>query len=234
MPTADGVGILTSVTSPDNPSLLVNRNNGTITKVDTATSPPTLTVIYTGGTRGDLVATGSDGCLYATQTTSILKITAADGSCPFAAVVCTKVSTVPRVNLATANATAAYDDKQLTLTDGGVDGDHCGNRNESSDWTQIGGPTGTPHPVPPSGTLTLSPEKATSAVVGQQHPYTVTAVDADGVPVAGLASMSPSRGPRPAAPLKHLAASHRRDGSRHDRPTPARGLGPTPSTPRRC
>ena len=204
VPTADGVGLVENPQSPDNPNLIVNSNNGTITEVDTSTSPATQSLIYKDGTRGDLVATGTDGCLYATQTFTILKITAADGSCPFETVSCSKLSTVPRVTVTTADGAVGYDDTKLTLTDGGIDGDHCGNRNESSDWTQIGGPVGDARPVPPSGTLTLSPEKVSSATVGLAHPSTVAAMDADGQPVAGLSVDVAVTGTSTAGAVRHL------------------------------
>jgi hypothetical protein len=79
VPTADGIAIATDLTF-----LLVNRNDGKITKVDLTTSPVKLTDIFTGGSRGDFTAVGPDGCLYATQSASIIKVTNADGSCSLA------------------------------------------------------------------------------------------------------------------------------------------------------
>src|SRR5205807_3087927 len=66
---------------PETPFLFGNRNDGIITKVDLTTTPPTLTDIFTGGTRGDFAAVGFDGCLYATQTDRVVKVTNADGTC---------------------------------------------------------------------------------------------------------------------------------------------------------
>src|SRR5207248_4124079 len=79
VPSVDGVAVAASPTG--HPFLLTDRNDGTITKIDLATDPPTLTDIVTGGTRGDFIAVGADGCVYATQSTSIVKVTNADGSC---------------------------------------------------------------------------------------------------------------------------------------------------------
>src|SRR6059036_1720940 len=62
----------------------INRNGGIITKVDLTTTPPTFTDIFTGGTRGDFTAVGPDGCLYATQSDRVIKLTNADGSCSLA------------------------------------------------------------------------------------------------------------------------------------------------------
>lgn len=78
VPFIDGTAISAN---PNVPFLYGNRNDGIITKVDLTTTPPTLTNIFTGGSRGDFVAVGPDGCLYATQTDRILKVTNADGSC---------------------------------------------------------------------------------------------------------------------------------------------------------
>jgi hypothetical protein len=78
VPYVDGLAI-SSV--PNAPFLYGNRNDGIITKIDLTTAPATLTDIYSGGGRGDFVAVGFDGCLYATQSDRILKVTNADGSC---------------------------------------------------------------------------------------------------------------------------------------------------------
>lgn len=78
VPSIDGMAISAN---PSTPFLYGNRNDGIITKVDLTTSSPTLTNIVTGGTRGDFAAVGPDGCLYATQTDRVLKVTNADGTC---------------------------------------------------------------------------------------------------------------------------------------------------------
>jgi len=81
VPTADGIALQANPGNPSHPFLYVNDNDGTITKVDTTTAPPTLTQIYTGGSRGDFDTVGPDGCLYAIQTDRVIKITNSDGSC---------------------------------------------------------------------------------------------------------------------------------------------------------
>lgn len=63
------------------PFLYVNRNDGIITKIDLTTTPPTQLDILTGGTRGDLVTVDSQGCLFATQSTTIVKLTDPAGAC---------------------------------------------------------------------------------------------------------------------------------------------------------
>ncbi|MGH9126659.1 MAG: hypothetical protein ACRDZ8_18315, partial [Acidimicrobiales bacterium] len=64
--------------------LAVNRNDGEIDLVDFADlNNVVITAIVTGGTRGDFVTTGPDGCLYATQSTEVDKVTNAGGGCDF-------------------------------------------------------------------------------------------------------------------------------------------------------
>jgi sugar lactone lactonase YvrE len=61
--------------------LAVNENNGNIMMVTLTTGAQTL--IASGGTRGDFVTVGADGCLYATQSASIERVTKSDGTCNF-------------------------------------------------------------------------------------------------------------------------------------------------------
>jgi hypothetical protein len=68
------------------PTLFVAGPDGTINEINQATTPPTVTAIITGGTRTDGMIVGPDRCLYATQSTSIEKLTNADGSCSFSPV----------------------------------------------------------------------------------------------------------------------------------------------------
>jgi len=97
VPSIDGIAVAAGPDPRLPPFLLANRNDGSITKIDLSTSPPTLTDIVTGGTRGDFTAAGPDGCFYATQSTSIVKVTNADGSCATA-----PTSAVPQLGLAPA------------------------------------------------------------------------------------------------------------------------------------
>ena len=87
----DGVAIEPNPANPSKPFLYLNRNDGIITRIDTAAAPPNVfscndagapcTNIYTGGSRGDLAAVGPTGCLFATQSDRVIKITNADGTC---------------------------------------------------------------------------------------------------------------------------------------------------------
>jgi streptogramin lyase len=78
VPTIDGIAVSAD---PDIPFLYGNRNDGIITKIDATVTPPALSDIFKGGTRGDFVTVGPDGCLYATQTDRVLRVTNADGTC---------------------------------------------------------------------------------------------------------------------------------------------------------
>jgi hypothetical protein len=93
---ADGVAF---ASNPLNPAgfLVVNRNDGIMTLLDLSQNPATQTNIVTGASRGDFVAVGPDGCLYATMTDRILKVTKDDGTCPFVA-----TSAFPSITLAPA------------------------------------------------------------------------------------------------------------------------------------
>ena len=98
-PFGDGDGMALSAT-PGTPFLYINRNGGIITKVDLTTTPPTFTDIVTGGSRGDFAAVGPDGCLYATQSDRVIKVTNADGTClppPLGPLVPTTPSSLPPV-----------------------------------------------------------------------------------------------------------------------------------------
>jgi hypothetical protein len=74
-------GIAVAADSSSAPTLFVNSNNGSIRRITQSTTPATMAFVATGGTRGDFVTVGPDGCLYATQTSSIEKVSNADGSC---------------------------------------------------------------------------------------------------------------------------------------------------------
>jgi hypothetical protein len=82
---ADGMAI---AVNPANPSqaqfLFVNDNFGNMTKIDLTQNPVVLSTVFSGGSRGDFVTVGGDGCAYATQTDEIVRLSNADGSCPFA------------------------------------------------------------------------------------------------------------------------------------------------------
>jgi hypothetical protein len=79
VPHGDGLAFGLPQGSGAIPFLMINRIDGTVTRVDLTTGATT--DILTGGTRGDFAAVDSHGCLYVTQSDRIVRITAADGSC---------------------------------------------------------------------------------------------------------------------------------------------------------
>ncbi|MEA2360917.1 MAG: hypothetical protein QOD71_62, partial [Thermoleophilaceae bacterium] len=84
VPNADGIGLAANPDPSVQPFIIVNRTDGQITKVDLSVDPPALSTVLTNGSRGDFVTVGLDGCLYATQTDRVLKITLADNTCDLA------------------------------------------------------------------------------------------------------------------------------------------------------
>jgi len=78
VPQADGLAF-GAHSSGEPPYLVTNRNNGTVTRVDFASGlRPTSSDIFSGGSRGDFAAVDSNGCLYVTQSSSVVRI-ARDG-----------------------------------------------------------------------------------------------------------------------------------------------------------
>ncbi len=101
VPQIDGIAVAAGTDSTQPTAIFGNRNDGKITKVDLTKNPVELRDIVTGGTRGDFSAVGPDGCLYATQSTTVAKVTNADGTCSFA-----PTTAVPILGLAPATQTA--------------------------------------------------------------------------------------------------------------------------------
>jgi hypothetical protein len=80
----DGIAVAATRVPGQPPFIFVNQNNGVISKVDLTLSPPATSTVTSGGSRGDFVTVGPDGCLYATQTDRVIRVTNADGSCSLA------------------------------------------------------------------------------------------------------------------------------------------------------
>lgn len=78
---ADGLTFGVHPPSDGLPFLIANRNDGTVTRVDFGDGAPSTTDIFTGGSRGDFAAVDSNGCLYITQTNSVVRISGADNTC---------------------------------------------------------------------------------------------------------------------------------------------------------
>lgn len=110
IPFADGIAIDVGKGTGSADALFVNRNDGVMTRLDLGASPPNASEIFHGGSRGDFTAVGPDGCLYATQSTTILRITRADGTCSFA-----PTSALPQLGLSPVAKTVTTGSPQ-TLT----------------------------------------------------------------------------------------------------------------------
>jgi sugar lactone lactonase YvrE len=82
VPNADGVAI--GAVEGADPFVVVNGTDGNVTRVDFTKSPAEKTPVLTEGTRGDFVAVDSRGCLYATQTATVVRITPAGRACDLA------------------------------------------------------------------------------------------------------------------------------------------------------
>jgi hypothetical protein len=80
VPSADGIGV-GAAPSGDAPVLLVNRTDGKVTRVDFSKTPPAQQDVVTGGSRGDFVAVSSRGCLFITQTSSVVRVEAPGRKC---------------------------------------------------------------------------------------------------------------------------------------------------------
>jgi sugar lactone lactonase YvrE len=83
VPEADGIAFGAPVTGQPQ-FLVVNRNDGVLTRVDmNDNGGSTQTNVFTGGTRGDFVTVDSYGCLFITQSTSIVRIGGTGNTCAF-------------------------------------------------------------------------------------------------------------------------------------------------------
>jgi sugar lactone lactonase YvrE len=83
VPHADGVAVGVPKAGED-PFIVVNRTDGNVTRVDFSKSPPQQSPVLSGGLRGDFVAVDSHGCLFATQTSSVLRIAPPNNHCDLA------------------------------------------------------------------------------------------------------------------------------------------------------
>jgi sugar lactone lactonase YvrE len=82
VPNADGVAFAAHALTDPLPFLVANRNDGIVTRVGLTSGSPSETNIFSGGSRGDFAAVDSQGCLYITQTSSIVRMTGPNGRCP--------------------------------------------------------------------------------------------------------------------------------------------------------
>jgi hypothetical protein len=160
IPNLDGIAV---GVGPAGRFLVTARTTGIITKVDLSQTPAAKVDILTGGTRGDFVAVGFDGCMYATQTSSIIRITNAGGSCSF---IPTTPEDVPPSTTAVpspaANA-AGWNRGDVTVTLHAVDGPPPqGSGIERILTILTGASDETVASAGPDGVRTITAEKATT------------------------------------------------------------------------
>jgi sugar lactone lactonase YvrE len=82
VPQSDGIALGHSGAPQGGPGfLVVNRRDRRISNVDLLSDARPVRDLVTGATRGDFVAVGPDGCLYATQSSEIIRLSGTDGGC---------------------------------------------------------------------------------------------------------------------------------------------------------
>jgi sugar lactone lactonase YvrE len=82
VPEADGLALGRSGAPQGGPGfLVVDRRDRRISNVDLTSADRPVRDLVTNATRGDFVAVGPDGCLYATQSTEVIRLVGADGDC---------------------------------------------------------------------------------------------------------------------------------------------------------
>lgn len=83
-PAPEGDGVTVGRGGYGDTFVVVNGLDGNVTRVDFSRTPPSRSPVMTGGSRGDLAAVDSRGCLYATQTDRIVRITPKGRACDLA------------------------------------------------------------------------------------------------------------------------------------------------------
>lgn len=81
IPEADGIAAGVAPPGGGPAFVVVNRNDGAVTRADLTANPVTKGDIFTGGSRGDLAAVDSSGCLYITQTASVVRVSPSGRAC---------------------------------------------------------------------------------------------------------------------------------------------------------
>ncbi len=100
---------------------------------------------------------------------------------------CNPTGYIPELHVTQAGVVTTYKDNQQILNTKGIDPADCGGGNESHAWERIGG-GGAPInvPLPPAGTLTLTPSTSPGKTVGSSQSLSVAVIDVAGQPVPGL------------------------------------------------
>jgi hypothetical protein len=170
--TLDGIAVAASRVPGQPPFVFVDQNNGLISKIDLTTSPPTTSTAASGGSRGDLVTVGPDGCLYGTQTDRVVRVTNADGSCSLAppdpAITAVGVSPITATEGATfSGVVAVFTDPDVLAT--------ADEYAATIGWGDGSSSTGTIAATPTPGRFTVSG----GHTYGEEGSYTVTVDVAD-------------------------------------------------------
>jgi hypothetical protein len=141
--------------------LIINNTDGTVRRFDFGTggAPNSVATIAAGGTRGDFATVGPDGCMYLTQSTTVAKLTNADGTCDFS-------PTVPTA-LVTLTGDLDFGDvivgtsatRSVTVTNTGtanlVFSEPAATQPVGNGFSVTGGTCSTATPVVPSGSCTV-------------------------------------------------------------------------------
>ena len=100
---------------------------------------------------------------------------------------CNPTGYIPELHVTQAGVVTTYKDNQQILNTKGIDPADCGGGNEAHAWERIGG-GGAPInvPLPPAGTLTLTPSTSPGKTVGSSQSLSVAVIDVAGQPVPGL------------------------------------------------
>ena len=94
---------------------------------------------------------------------------------------------IPEIHVTQAGVVTTYRDTQQLLNTKGIDYADCVGGNESHAWERIGGGgVAINVPLPPAGTLTLTPSTSPGKTVGGAQTLSVAVIDVAGQPVPGL------------------------------------------------
>ncbi|MHB1570804.1 MAG: protease pro-enzyme activation domain-containing protein, partial [Solirubrobacteraceae bacterium] len=146
----DGMAVEPAPGSTHAQALFVNTNSGAIYEIPLA-NPSQPTTVFSGGSRGDFVTVGPDGCMYATQSDRIIRLTAvADGqpSCPFA-----PTASGPQINL-------------VQTSPGTSTGQTGGQASFKATLENVPSPGGTPITFTVSGSSALAPISGSGGATG--------------------------------------------------------------------
>src|SRR6185369_9304369 len=100
---------------------------------------------------------------------------------------CLPTGYIPEIHVTQAGVVTTYKDTQQILNTKGIDPAGCGGGNEAHAWERIGGGGAAINvPLPPAGTLSLTPSTSPGKTVGSSQTLSVAVIDVAGQPVPGL------------------------------------------------